>query len=569
MSSTTEKRLSTTLEQCKKALMFVVAFSFIINLLVLCVPLYMLQIYDRVISSRSVDTLLLLTVITVFALFTMAVLENIRTRIMVKIGAWFDESLSADVLAGSIALQLRQGLSASVQSLRDIAAIRAFIGGNAIIPALDAPWTPVFLGFVFLLHPLLGIIATVGALVLFGIAILNHTATRKAHKTANEASIQAMQQAESAARNADAIEAMGIMPNFIRAWSALNKESIDGQVAANSKGALLTATSKFIRMLLQIAMLGVGAWLVIDNQVSPGVMIAGSILMARALAPVEQSISAWGTAVSARQSYQRLKEQIPAFPERAKSMPLPKPKGLLSVEKVTYFHPGQGEPVLHAINFKLNPGEALGIIGPSGTGKSTLARLILGNLNPTAGTIRLDNMDVSKWDPDDLGPHCGYLPQDVELFPGTIRQNIARLSDGDPEEVIKAAKLAGCHELILRQPQGYDTVVGERGLGLSGGERQRIALARALYGEPSLVVLDEANANLDGVGEAALQRAITYLKSRQTTIILVGHRPSMMQSMDKLMVLQDAQIRAFGDRDEVLKPLLEQSAAIAAKGGQK
>lgn len=412
-------------------------------------------------------------------------------------------------------------------------------------------------------------IATAGALLLFAIAIFNHSSTRKAHKKANEASIQAMQQAESAARNADAIEAMGIMPNFVRAWSELNKESIEGQVSANSRGALLTALSKFIRMLLQIAMLGVGAWLVIENEVTPGVMIAGSILMARALAPVEQSISAWGTAISARQAYQRLKEQIPAFPERAKSMPLPKPKGLLSVEKVSYFHPGQAEPVLHGITFKLEPGEALGIIGPSGTGKSTLARLILGNLNPTAGTVRLDNMDVSKWDPDDLGPHCGYLPQDVELFPGTIRQNIARLSEGEPEQVIKAAKLAGCHELILRQPKGYDTVVGERGLGLSGGERQRIALARALYGEPSLVVLDEANANLDGVGEAALQRAITYLKSRQTTIILVGHRPSMMQSMDKLMVLQDAQIRAFGDRDDVLKPLLEQSAAIAAKGGQK
>ncbi|WP_154124535.1 type I secretion system permease/ATPase [Grimontia hollisae] len=569
MSFTTEKQLETTLGQCKKALVFVIAFSFVINLLVLCLPIYMLQIYDRVISARSVDTLLLLSVITVFALFIMAVLENVRTRIMVRIGAWFDESLSPEVLSGSIALQLRQGLSASVQGLRDITAIRAFIGGNAIIPVLDAPWTPVFLGFVFLLHPMLGIIATVGALILFSIAILNDITTRAAHKKANESSILAMQQAESAARNADAIEAMGIMPNFIKHWTSLNNDSIQGQVAANSKGALLTASSKFIRMLLQISMLGVGAYLVIQNEMTAGAMIAGSILMARALAPVEQSISAWGTAISARQSYRRLKEQIPAFPERAKSMPLPKPKGHVSVEKVTYFHPGGAEPVLHGIHFKLEPGEALGIIGPSGTGKSTLARLILGNLTPTAGTVRLDNMDVAKWDPDDLGPHCGYLPQDVELFPGTIRQNIARMSDGEPDKVIHAAKLAGCHELILRQPQGYDTVVGERGLGLSGGERQRIALARALYGDPSLIVLDEANANLDGVGEAALQRAIVYLKSRKATIILVGHRPSMMQSMDKLLVLQDAQIRAFGGRDEVLKPLLEQSAAIAQKGGQK
>ncbi|WP_281545412.1 type I secretion system permease/ATPase [Grimontia sp. SpTr1] len=569
MSLTTQKQLETTLGQCKKALVFVVAFSFIINLLVLCVPIYMLQIYDRVISSRSVDTLLLLSSITIFALLTMAILENVRSRIMVRIGAWFDESLSPDILSGSIALQLRQGLSASVQSLRDVAAVRAFIGGNAIIPALDAPWTPVFLAFVFLLHPILGIIATAGALVLFAIAIINDLATRQAHKKANEASIVAMQQAESAARNADAIEAMGIMPNFIRSWTALNSESIQGQVTANSKGAMLTAASKFIRMLLQIAMLGVGAYLVIQNELTAGAMIAGSILMARALAPVEQSISAWGTAISARQSYQRLKDQIPGFPERAKSMPLPKPKGQISVEKVTYFHPSGAEPVLHGINFKLQPGEALGIIGPSGTGKSTLARLMLGNLTPTAGTIRLDNMDVAKWDPDDLGPHCGYLPQDVELFPGTIRQNIARMSEGEPDMVIHAAKLAGCHELILRQSKGYDTVVGERGLGLSGGERQRIALARALYGDPSLVVLDEANANLDGVGEAALQRAIAYLKSRKATIVLVGHRPSMMQSMDKLLVLQDAQIRAFGERDEVLKPLLEQSAAIAQKGGQQ
>ncbi|WP_407331532.1 type I secretion system permease/ATPase [Enterovibrio sp. 27052020O] len=569
MSLSTEKQLQKTIEQCKKAMVFVIAFSFVINILVLSVPIYMLQIYDRVISSRSIDTLLLLTMITVFALLTMAILENVRTRIMVRIGAWFDQSLSPDILSGSIALQLRQGLSASVQSLRDIAAIRSFIGGNAVIPALDAPWTPVFLAFVFLLHPLLGIIATGGAILLFAIAIINDATTRKAHKSANESAILAMQQAESAARNADAIEAMGIMPNFIKNWSELNNKSIDSQVSANSKGALLTATSKFIRMLLQIAMLGVGAWLVIENELTAGAMIAGSILMARALAPVEQSISAWGTAVSARQSYQRLKDQIPAFPERAKSMPLPKPQGMMSVEKVTYFHPGQPEPVLHGITFKLNAGDALGIIGPSGTGKSTLARLMLGNLTATAGTIRLDNMDVAKWDPDDLGPHCGYLPQDVELFPGTIRQNIARMSEGEPELVIQAAKLAGCHELILRQRQGYDTVVGERGLGLSGGERQRVALARALYGDPSLVILDEANANLDGVGEVALQRAIAYLKSRKATVILVGHRPSMMQSMDKLLVLQDSQIRAFGERDEVLKPLMEQSAAIASNKGGK
>ncbi|SKA44555.1 type I secretion system permease/ATPase [Enterovibrio nigricans] len=569
MSLTTENQLKTTLAQCKKALLLVVVFSFVLNLLVLAVPLYMLQIYDRVISSRSVDTLILLTVITVFALFTMAALENVRTRVMIRIGAWFDQSLSPDVLAGSIAMQLRRGVSASVQSLRDIAGIRAFIGGNAVIPALDAPWTPVFLGFVFLLHPLLGIIATVGALLLFAIAIINDKVTKKAHKEANESAILAMQQAESAARNADAIEAMGIMRNFIRNWTELNNQSIDGQITANSKGALLTATSKFLRMVLQIAMLGVGAWLVIQNQLTPGAMIAGSILMARALAPVEQSISAWGTAISAKQSYARLKEQIPLFPERAKSMPLPKPKGNVSVEKMTYFHPGLSEPVLHGITFKLNAGEALGIIGPSGTGKSTLARLLLGNLISNAGTVRLDNMDVSKWDPDDLGPHCGYLPQDVELFPGSIRHNIARMAEGEPDAVIHAAKLAGCHELILRQPQGYDTVVGERGLGLSGGERQRIALARALYGDPSLIILDEANANLDGVGEVALQRAIAYLKSRNATVILVGHRPSMMQTMDKLMVLQDSQIRAFGERDEVLKPLLEQSAAIAAKGGRK
>ena len=568
MSLSSENQLKSTLSQCYKALIFVVIFSFVLNLLVLALPIYMLQIYDRVIGSRSVDTLYLLTLITVFALLTMAVLENIRTKIMVRIGAFFDQSLSPDILSGSIGLQLRQGISASVQSLRDITTIRNFIGGNSVIPIFDAPWTPLFLAFVFLLHPLLGVLATAGAVVLFSLAILNDVTTRKLHKEASESSILAMQQAESAARNADAIEAMGIMKNFIQHWSTLNKKSIEGQIKANSRGASLTAISKFVRMLLQISMLGVGAWLVIQNELTPGAMIAGSILMARALAPIEQSISAWGIAISAKQSYQRLKAQIPQFPERAKSMPLPKPKGNISVEKVTYFHPKQPDPVLHGIHFKLNAGEALGIIGPSGTGKSTLARLLLGNLSPNAGSIRLDNMDVSKWDPDDLGSYCGYLPQDVELFPGTIRQNIARLCEGNPDDVIKAAHLAGCHDLILRQPQGYDTVIGERGLGLSGGERQRIALARALYGEPSLVILDEANANLDGVGEMALQRAIIHLKSRQATVILVGHRPSMMQSMDKLMILQDAQIRAYGNRDEILKPLLEQNAAMVQNGGK-
>ena len=383
-------------------------------------------------------------------------------------------------------------------------------------------------------------------------AVINEFATRRLLAQSSEASIRALQQAEAAVRNADAIEAMGLMSNLVARWDRINAESLALQAQASNRSGVITAFSKFIRLSLQIFILGAGAWLAIQGEITAGAMIAGSILMGRALAPVEQAIGSWKMAIAARNAYRRVKKQLEETPPRAESMPLPPPKGNVAVEGVTYFHPGATEPFLRGVGFKLEAGEALGLIGPSGAGKTTLARLLLGNIAPRVGHARLDGMDVAQWDPEDLGQHCGYLPQDVELFSGTTRDNIARMGEGDPEAVVAAAQLAGVHELVLRFPKGYETEVGGSGAALSGGERQRIALARALYGDPRFIVLDEPNASLDAIGEAALQSALAELRSRGVTLVIIGHRPSVLQYVDKVLVMQSGMVQLFGPRDEGL-----------------
>lgn len=530
----------------------------------LAAPIYMLQVFDRVLSSGSTDTLFLLTVIIGIAILAMASLDAVRNNIMIRISSWLDRKLSGTILVGSIALPLKTGKDPSVQGLRDLNAVRSFLSGNESFPFFDAPWAPIFLIFVYLLNPVLGIMALVGAVLLFGLAVLNELVTRSLIAASNLANIKSMQQAEAAVRNADAIEAMGLMPHLIARWSVVSAEGNQGLASASVRMSLISSASKFVRLLLQILILGTGAWYVIEGQLTPGGMIAASILMARALAPVEQAIGAWKSALAARGAYQRLREQLLTMPPRAESMSLPEPLGKLSVEGVSYFHPGHTEPLLRGISFALKPGETLALIGPSGTGKTTLVRLLLGNIVPRIGHVRLDGMDVAQWDPEDRGQYCGYVPQDIELFGGTVKENIARMAQGDPEKVVAAAKMAGCHEMILRFPQGYDTYIGESGASLSGGERQRIALARALYGNPKFVVLDEPNANLDAIGEEALQNAVKVLKERKVTSVIIGHRQNILQHIDKVLVLNQGQVQEFGDRDTVMTKLYEK-----AKGNVK
>ncbi len=544
-----------TLFEARKGLYVVIFFSMCINFLMLAAPIYMLQIFDRVLSSRSVDTLILLSVIIIFAILIMAILEAVRSNIMIKTGSWIVRRLADTLLVGSITLPLKTGRDPSAQALRDLNIFRSFLCGSEIFSFLDSPWTPVFLVFIFLLHPYLGMTALIGAIILFSLALINEFVTRSLMSEASTANIMAMQQAEAAVRNADVIEAMGLMHNLVLKWFRINAEGLYKQEHASYRNGIIVATSRFTRLVLQILILGIGAWLVINGELSPGAMIAGSILMGRALSPVENAIVAWKSANAARAAYQRLKQHIDMMPERSKSMALPEPKGSISVEGLSYFHPGQSEPVIRGVSFKLEAGDVLGLIGPSAAGKTTLVRLLLGNITPRLGAARLDGMDVSQWNPEDLGQYCGYLPQDIELFNGTVKENIARMGDGEAEKIIEAARYAGCHEMILNFPKGYDTRIGESGAALSGGERQRIALARALYGNPRFVVLDEANANLDVPGEVALLTAIKQLKQKGVTTVIIGHRPNLLQNADKILVLRQGQIQDFGERDQVLARL--------------
>ncbi|MEE3877398.1 type I secretion system permease/ATPase [Vibrio sp. YYF0003] len=533
-----------------------VGFSLFINLLILSIPLYMLQVYNRVLSSYSIDTLVLLTVIVVAALFTMSIVDIARAQVSKSFGYWMDTKLSVFMLKRSIQYQSHTGTSFTSQVLRDIQNIKGFLSSQAPYPLLDAPWTPLFILFVYLLHPLLGHIALVGSIVLLGLGILNEVLARKVIQESEVKALSQINDAELATQNSNSILAMGMMNAFLEKWQSRMTQvnSLEENVAG--KTIYISNLSKFVRSTLQVSLLGGGAWLVIQHEITAGAMIASSILMSRALAPMEQAIGTWRGAMSARNSYQRLKDIDAVIKLDESDMPLPKPQGNYELIGLTYRHFGATEPVLSAISLSIPAGVSVGLIGPSGTGKSTLARLMLGNIKPSAGKVTLDGMEVSTWAAEDRGAHFGYLAQEVELFPGTIRENIARFKDEDPAKVIRAAQLAGCHELILKKNKGYDFVIGERGRGLSGGERQRIALARAIYGEPSIVVFDEANANLDGEGEAAFQRLIAHLKQQGTSIIVIAHNASTLRQMDRLLYLSDGRVKLYGARDEVLKRLM-------------
>ena len=535
-------------------------FSLFINVLMLTAPLYMLQVFDRVLTSRSVETLVMLTLIAGAALMALGALDALRGAALVRIGTWLDGRIGGPVLAASIAAAVRTGEGASVQKLRDLSTLRTFLTGPGIFPVMDAPWTPIFVAVIFALHPMLGWISLAGALALFGLALINEVATRGLLGRAGGASVGALRQAEAAVRNADAVEAMGMTPALIRRWHARNAEALALQSGASMRSGGITALSKLARMALQIGILGAGAWLVILNELTPGAMIAGSILMGRALAPVEQAIGTWRSMIAARGAYERVKKQLDESAPRGQAMPLPAPSGRLSVEGVSFVHPGAEEPTLRAVSFHIQAGETLGLIGPTAAGKTTLARLLVGNLAPRAGHVRLDAMDVAQWEAEDLGPHIGYLPQDIELFGGTVRENIARMDLGDADAVVAAAGLAGVHDMILRLPKGYDTEIGTGGAALSGGQRQRIALARAVYGSPRLIVLDEPNANLHGEGEEALVKAIGALRGAGVSIVVIAHRPSILQTADQILVLRAGAVQAFGPRDEVLAKLTGQSA---------
>jgi len=545
---------SSTMSLCRRNFIYVVVFSCAINILMLTAPIYMLQVFDRILSSRSAETLLTLFIIAIFAVSVMSALEALRSVILVRISSWLDEQLGDAVFAGQVSMAL-QG-QASAQALRDLENVRSFISGPTIFPILDAPWTPLFLCALFFLHPYMGALASAGAVMLFALALVNEMLTRGPIGRASMMAAKANAAAEQAARNADVIEAMGML-QWVRArWRPMQNEALRLQNLASERSAQISSLSKFVRLALQIAIMSLGAYLVINNAMTPGAMIAGSILMGRALSPVEQAIGSWKTAISARSAYRRLRQHISTTEMPPDAMPLPQPTGKFEVDNIGFFHPGHEAPALNQISFKLAPGTQLGITGPTASGKTTLARIMIGNLKPKVGSARLDGVDISEWSNSDLGRYIGYVPQDVELFPGTVAENISRLAEPDAEQVVAAARLGGVHEMILRLPGGYEYEIGEAGKGLSGGQKQRIALARALYGDIKVVVLDEPNAHLDGEGEAALRLALAQLKEANVTTIIITHRPTGIDNADMMMVLKDGRIDQFGSREDVLAKIL-------------
>lgn len=544
--------LQETVDDVRSAIIALAIISAFVNLLMLTAPLYMLQVFDRVLTSQSLDTLVVLSLMAVVALLTLALLEAVRTFALSNISTWFDQRLCTVVLRSSLDEKLAGDTPGNAQGLRDLATTRSFLSGPTMFPIMDAPWTPLFLAVIFLLHPVLGWTALIGAIILLSLALVNEFATRKLLQRSNVAQIEAMDRAEAAIRNADVIEAMGMFGQMSRRWEKHQNVAQELQSQAGRRSGAITATSKFFRLVLQTAMLGLGAWLVLQNQLSPGSMVAGTILLGRALAPVDQALGSWKAFVMARAAYTRLAERLSTMQHQASPMELPKPRGIVSCEGLTYRHAEAGEPTLKNIAFELSAGQVLGITGPSAAGKTTLARLLVGNLKPRLGHVRLDGMDIATWDSTDRGQHVGYLPQDIELFSGTVRENIARLGNGHPDAVIYAATLAGVHEMILRLPEGYETQIGERGASLSAGQRQRIGLARALYGDPSLIVLDEPNSNLDQAGLDALIRSFAAVKAHGATIIVIAHQPNVIRHVDSILVLVDGQVQMRGPRDDVL-----------------
>ncbi|WP_137124331.1 type I secretion system permease/ATPase [Roseomonas sp. HF4] len=554
---------------CRRQFLAVGVFSGIANILQLTVSVYMMTVFDRVFATRNLDTLFYLTLIAFAALALLAVLEGARSRVMQRIGAWIEQRVAPEGFARAVESQLR-GRPYRMEALRDLGACRGYMGSPGALAVYDVPWVPVFLLVIFLLHPVLGAVALTGAALLLGLALLNEFATSKLLREANSAAMSAQRRAESIVRNAEVIDSMGMLPAVMARWRSGMAEMSAPMNRAMDRAAPLLALTKFSRLAVQVAILGIGAWLVLQQELTAGAAIAGSIIMGRALAPVEQLVGGWRGLVQARQSWKRLQAFLVLPRIRPPGIALPEPRGRLAAERVTFGFPGSSVATVKAVSFALDPGESLAIIGPSAAGKTTLIRLLIGTLQPLSGSVRLDGADVFTWQREDFGRHMGYLPQDVELFDGTVLDNIARMAQAPAEAVFDAARLAGAHEMILRLPKGYETEIGEGGQHLSGGQRQQIGLARAMFGNPTLVVLDEPNSNLDGDAEAALLGALQELRRRGTTVVLVSHRPVLVQGVEKVLLLRDGAVETFGPRVEVLKKFMKpaQPAAIPSPPGR-
>ncbi|HWE71837.1 MAG TPA: type I secretion system permease/ATPase [Stellaceae bacterium] len=542
------------LKACRRYFVTVAIFSLAINLLYLATPLYMLQMYDRVVPSSSIITLVMLTAVLLVALLALAVLDIVRSGILSRAGVRLDRLLGARIVTAVIDNASVAG-GARSQPLRDADTFRQFITGAGIHAVFDLPWAPIYIAVIFLLHPLLGGFALACAFILLALALINERLVRPAMNESNDAASKNYSFTEMGLRNAEVVRAMGMTDGLLNRWRRDRNRMMERQLVATDRGATMSGLIRFFRLSMQSLILGLGAYLVIEHLVTVGSMFAASLLLGRALQPVEQIVGSWRGMIAARDAFNRVRYVLEASPLPPVHLALPRPEGQVSAEQMSYMLPRTSRPLLYNVNFRIEPGESVGVIGPSGAGKSTLARQLVGVLRPTAGTVRLDGADLGTWPRNAVGQYIGYLPQDIELFSDSVAANIARFQQTDDEAVIEAARIAGVHEMILRLPDGYETWVGDGGAILSGGVRQRIGLARAVFGMPSLVVLDEPSSNLDSEGDAALAECMLKLKQARITTITISHRPATIAIVDKILLLVDGRIEAFGPRAEVLARL--------------
>jgi PrtD family type I secretion system ABC transporter len=565
-SRTSPGTLPLLLRPLRGALWYAGGFSVFVNLMLLGPTLYMLQVFDRVLSSRSEATLGMLSVGVAIALIAMSVVDMARSRLLVAVGRRIDELLGEGVLRHIVRQSSSPASSLPSGGLRDVATLRGFVSGPNVIALFDTPWMPIYVIVIFLFHPVMGAVALVGALLLMALAWTTERTNRAALEQLAGATRRGANYIDHGLKNADVLNSMGMTGAFAARWDALNRKTLDLMQASSTRGGSLLAASKFLRQAVQVVMMGLGAWLVLDNHITPGIMMAATILFGRAMAPVEALIGNWSGLVAARAAYRRLGELLPAALHEGERTPLPAPAGRLQLERIALAGHSPDSPILRHAEFDLPAGKSLGILGPSGAGKSSLAKIMTGVWAPSAGKVRIDGADIAQWDMEQLGPYLGYLPQDVELFPGTVAENIARFQTQAGDDTVEAARRAHAYEMILKLPEGFDTLLGEGGIRLSAGQAQRVGLARALFRRPRIVVLDEPNANLDAEGEQALMQALIEMSQEQATVVMITHKPSLVGTLDFLLVLREGRMELLGPRDEVLARLSGAAAPVAPGG---
>lgn len=548
--------LKEALVACKTMLKYSLLFGCIINILMLATPIYSMQVLDRVISSSNTNTLVMLTIVIVFALMLLGALQVARSLSANMMGNWFERTLSSKVFSNAV-LQVQARPGGGSQQLRDLQTVKTFLTSPSLISILDVPWAIIFIAVLFIIHPYMGVLTVIGGLILISMAVVTDRLTKPLHEVSNEQFVTSMRQVDQASRNSEVIKVMGLLPNVLKNWQDLNVHLQGSQSLVNSRQTVLAELSKFFRMTLQILVTGLGAFLVLNQEMSVGAIIACSSLSGRALAPFEGAINSLKGLVNARKSYTRLEENLEGFSEAHQpKTSLPEPNGEIKAENLFYTPPGSQKHIIKGVSFEAKPGEILAIIGPSASGKTSLAKLIVGALKPQIGTVRIDKANIEDWDRNELGKYIGYLPQSVELFSGTVKENIARLDKAaDDVDILHASNLANVHDLVLQLPNAYDTDIGMDGGILSGGQRQRIGLARAFYGDPKILVLDEPNANLDSFGEQALNTALQRAKDQKMTTIIISHRTSILGAADKILVMKEGGVAMFGPKEKVLEKL--------------